>query len=103
MKDPVHMNKDLTLPNDRRIVEYTQQGQVPDPEKITNPAPLDGRLVECYGWMDDQGTGHLYITWQGYPEEHPGKGSSPKKPEAQAILKKRKRGGPVREYEDWTR
>jgi hypothetical protein len=93
MTEPVRMTKDLT----RRIVEYTQAGQVPEIDSITWPAPLDGREVLCYGWIDD-GVGHLTITWLVSPADAPGMGRNAK-PVVPAIPKKR--GSNPEKYKDW--
>jgi hypothetical protein len=77
MDAPIRLTKDLTLPNDRRIIEFQREGQALDGYALLDQhAPKDGRLVLCW-WWEKEGTEHVYMTWQGYPGDEPLMGSTP--------------------------
>jgi hypothetical protein len=61
---PLHMTESVILGSGLHRVKFEQFGRVPDLEPIlAKHTPQDGRYVFCMAWMDQQGTGHIYLAW----------------------------------------
>jgi hypothetical protein len=61
----VHLVDSVTSPYGLHRAKFEQRGRIPELEPIWEAiAPKDGRNVDVYGWMDEGGTGHLYLAWK---------------------------------------